>query len=376
MIGRGGEFPKQGPGKGGDPGERKDVKEPAAGKDTEGVMSDITRSSKAYLPEKQKESEGSTDKAREVLDKWEAISTVKYSLLLKKVETRRSDELKQVDAAVAELRSVYQQGKSEVEPQQLESEGKSKQAESKDKSKQAESKVEPQLSERRIELHAALNVQRQVENWEASGSPEKASKRDDAFTQLKGAIGSIVDNFYSKSEQKMRSASSSDGLSGRVRIHGTDAIADILSTGEVYGGTAALKLLGTDGNQRKDVGLSQGEGGARAQVQHFYMAVTNDNGVNSKPGNAFVKGRQAAESKLREGPQGHLPSWKHGMRPLMGVIEFGSPPDDTDLVEDGEKIRSIQTEEINRDHRSTLPIKDLNPVGNPYGERRRRSAHV
>ena len=235
-----------------------------------------------------------------VLDTWVDQSTVKRM----GIEKPRSQQLRQVDDAVTNLARTYQQG------------------------------------DERAVLHAALSVREQLENWESTKSSEHVSKRDHAVTELRNTTQRIVDTFYSKLAQKMKSVPSSEGLSGRSWVHGTDAMAEILATGDVYGGTAALKLLGTDKNQREVVGASREAEGStrieRGQEQHFYMALTESDGTTEKPGNAYIKGRQAADSKLRRGPLEHLPSWKHGLRPLMGVLEMQASTEDADL-EDAQK---------------------------------------
>lgn len=266
----------------------------------------------------------------QVLSNWVRSSTVKFL----GIDKPRSPQLQHVDQAVTDLARVYQQGDG------------------------------------RAELHAALNVQQHLEKWEESGSSERISKRDNAATQLKLTTQRIIDDIYEKLEQKMQSVPSSEGLSGRSWIHGTDAIADIMASGDVYGGTAAFKLLGTDDRQREVIGSSRNNEGSdtgntrieRGQEQHFFQALTELDGTTSTPGNAFVKGRQAADSKIRQGPQSHLPSWKYGTRPLMGVIECSASPDASDLQDEG-KIRAIRVAAINSEHRATLSLRELQPTG-------------
>lgn len=263
----------------------------------------------------------------QVLDNWVSQSTTKFMGIIKP----RSQELRSVDLAVERLAQAHKQRDGSTE------------------------------------LRAALNVQQQVEKWEESGSSEQVSKRDRAVTQLKETTQRIIDHFYGHLEHKMQEVSASEGLSGRSWIHGTDAIAEIMVTGNVYGGTAALKLLGTDDRQREVIGTSRSssEGSTRierGQEQHFYMALTERDGTLENAGNAYIKGRQAADKRLRQGPQSYLPSWKYGTRPLMGVIECPSSIEDDDLF-DNEKIRSIRTDVMNPEHRSTLPLSELRPIG-------------
>jgi hypothetical protein len=160
-----------------------------------------------------------------------------------------------------------------------------------------------------------------------------------------------TDHLYTQLEERMRSVKATAGVSGRVWIHGTDVIAEILASGKVWGGTAALKIIGTDEDQRSAVA-------AEGQKQHFFVAITEDDGVPPQPGNAFTKGRQAADSKIRSNTP--PPSWVHAGRPLMGIIEFKADPTKEYKLGEVKAVPTVYDEKLKR---STLPLAELQPVG-------------
>ncbi|GCF09841.1 emp24/gp25L/p24 family protein [Dictyobacter arantiisoli] len=259
----------------------------------------------------------------QLLKNWVSTSTVKVKFL--RVDKPRSEALQGVDKTVASLAVAYE-GRDD-----------------------------------RSKFNAALDIRDQLEHWRETKQPEHISEREDAVTQLEHVVQSVIDNFYRPMEQRMRALpASSENTFERVWIHGTDAIGEIMESGEIWGGTAALKILGRDNRQREAVAGQIAFD--QAQEQHFFMALTEENGATASPGNAFTKGRQAADHKIREGSQSYLHSWKYADRPLMGVIEFPSHQEDADPQE-SETIRAIRTNESSEDYRSTLPLHDLNPIG-------------
>lgn len=119
-------------------------------------------------------------------------------------------------------------------------------------------------------------------------------------------------------------------------VHGTDAIAEILSSREVWGGHAGIKVLGGDASN----GVED-----KSQPHHFFVAQTGDKGISDKPGNAYTKARQNAANKLQNNIE--LGSWKAAGYPLLGVLEFSSNLDSSldgnTFEEKGEGIGGINT---------------------------------
>lgn len=119
-------------------------------------------------------------------------------------------------------------------------------------------------------------------------------------------------------------------------VHGTDAIGEILSSREVWGGHAGIKVLGGDAS-----------GGVedKSQTHHFFVAQTGEKGISDRPGNAFTKARQNAANKLQNNIE--LGSWKAAGYPLLGVLEFSSnlnsSLDGNTFQEKGEGIGGINT---------------------------------
>lgn len=249
----------------------------------------------------------------EAIEDWVRISTVKS--VVPGLSMPRSPALQEVDRAVADLAEVYR--------------GDERQA-----------------------FAAAQAVAQRLRDWRATKAPGHVSIREGAVARLQEALRSIIDRFYDRQAEEMRQVPPIPGGSlQRVWLHGTDAIAEILASGQVWGGTAALKNIGSDEAERAAVAEQR-------QGQHFFMALTQGKGTTPSPGNAFVKGRQAADAKIRQG--NHLPSWMRGGRPLMGVIEFPVDPQQ-DLVEGA--IRSMSTVAHEDANRSILPLAELRPGG-------------
>jgi hypothetical protein len=134
----------------------------------------------------------------------------------------------------------------------------------------------------------------------------------------------------------------------RVWLHGSDAVAEILASGEVLGGSAALKNVGTEAHAHL------GEDAAD-QEMHFFMVRTDSGGAAPSPG-MTLKARQNADRKVRNNTP--LPSWDRSGRPLLSVIEF-EYDEASDDTQDG--VRRVETR-TGAAGRSSLPLSELHPV--------------
>jgi hypothetical protein len=259
-----------------------------------------------------------------VLEDWVATSTVR---VLGLVARQRSPELQLLDGAVAGLAQARQIGSREA-------------------------------------LSAARGVVQQLRAWRKAQGADRGQQsiRAEAIGQLETAVDGVFASYYVPRAAAMRRVPSEDHLPPeRVWVHGTDAIGEILASGEVWGGTAAAK--GGDDSARVVAARGQEEQ-AKVQPLHFFMARTEPDGVARTPGSAYIKGRQAGADKIaKETP---LASWESAGRPLLGVIEFEyDVKDDVDHMGNSPSlggVRIVSTPEPDAKGISALPLAELRPL--------------